>query len=615
MPERAQAFKLFGMSFFEDEPEPPSPDAQPYRLDLSVDPAPEGVREAIEGASQLYAEREETPPPSTPAFLSRARADYERVLAALYNEGYYGGTIAITVNGRPLESIEADAALPRPVPVRISVDPGPLFTFGAIVMKNRAPPLSAQDQRKVPSPEKLGLVAGGAAKAGIVTASEQSMIDAWRHNAHPKAAALPRSVTALHKTDRLDVAIGVDPGPYAVYGPTQVTGTSDMDPAFVAYIADLAPGEPYDPDDLDRAVKRLRRLQVFSSTRIVEADAVRPDGTLPITVAVAERPQHVLGAGASYNTVDGAGVEGYWEHRNLFGRAERLRFEARVAGIDSIDPRELTYLGAVTFIKPGILTPTTDLTAALTVSREVYDPYTQNTYRARIGLAHEFFEGLDGTIALNGEYDQVDDAFGERDLTLASLPSSLSYDGTDNLLEPRRGVRAELSLEPFHEFEFGNTGVFGKAEGSTYVSFDEDGRFVVAARMAAGSILGAPADELPADRLFFAGGGGSVRGYAYRSIGPRLPNGRVVGGLSLAEASLEFRARVTETIGIVPFIDAGGAFASRWPDFSDDIKVGAGIGVRYYTGIGAIRVDVATPLNPDRGDSRFALYIGLGESF
>jgi translocation and assembly module TamA len=388
-----------------------------------------------------------------------------------------------------------------------------------------------------------------------------------------------------------------------------------MDPDFVAWETGLRPGQPYDPDDLDRALRRLRRLQVFNSTRIDESAAVTPEGTLPLTVQVAERPKNIIGGGASYSTLDGAGVEGYYERRNLFGHAERLRLEANVAGIDSTDPRDFIYLAAATFIKPSILTPTTDLVAVLSASREVYDPYTQNTFRGRIGLAHEFSDSLTGKLSANGEYDQVDDAFNKRDLILASLPGELAYDGTDDKLEPTKGFRAKLSLEPYHEFRFDNTGVFSRLDGSTYISFDQDGRYVLAGRVAVGTIAGGAADELPDDRLFFAGGGGSIRGYADRSIGPRLANGEVVGGLSLFETSLEMRVRVTETIGIVPFIDAGSAFASRLPDFSQELKVGAGVGLRYRTGIGAIRVDLATPVNPDPGDSRFALYVGLGESF
>lgn len=614
-PGDALAFKVFGYGFFEPDAEPVSPDSQPYSIDVAVDTQDTDLADRLKEASQLYVDRDQKAPASTPAFLSRAHAEYDRLLASLYANGYYGGTIAITVAGRPLETLSPDARLPRPVPVTIAVTPGPLFRFGSVVIKGRAPAAREPADRIKATPEKLGLVSGEPARSEIVIQSQSALVDEWRQDGYPKARATSPAIVANHKTDRLDVDIGVASGPAAVYGPVSVTGTDRMDPGFVAWISGLVPGQPYDPDDNERALKRLRRLQVFNATSLVEAASVTPAGTLPMTIAVAERPLHVFGAGGSYSTEDGLGVEGYWEHRNLFGRAERLRFEARMSGVDGTDPRNFTYLAGATFVKPGVWDPVTDLTAGLTASREVYDPYSQNTFRARVGLAHEFFEGLNGTVAVNGEVDRVDDSFGSRTLVLASLPAGLAYDGTDDKLEPTRGFRARLDVEPFHEFEYGNTGLATKLQGSTYVALDANARYVVAARAAVGSIVGAPADEMPADRLFFAGGGGSVRGYAYRSIGPRIDDHDVVGGLSLVEASLEFRARVTDTIGIVPFVDAGSAFVSSLPDFSETIKVGAGIGLRYYTGLGAIRADIAVPVNPDPGDSAFAFYIGLGESF
>jgi len=406
-----------------------------------------------------------------------------------------------------------------------------------------------------------------------------------------------------------------------------VTGTKDMDPDFVARQTGIVPGQPYSPQELERAMRRLRRLQVFSSTRLVEADEVTPDGTLPITVNVAERPLHVFGGGASWSSLDGIGVEGYWEDRNLFGQAERLRIEGRMSGIDSADPSKFTYFGGISFIKPGILDPFTDLTAAVSAGREVYDPYWQNTYRARLGLLHEFSERLTAKIALNGEFDQVQDAFeyspltkdfGTRELLFFSTPGEVAYDASDDKLEPTRGWRAKLQLEPFYEARFGNAGVITRLDGSAYFSPDGQGRFVLAARGALGSILGASAGEMPADRLFFAGGGGSVRGYDYRSLGPHIDVGTgqmVAGGRSLIEGSMELRVKVTDTIGVMPFVDAGGAFSPSYPDFSEPLKVGAGVGLRYYTSIGAIRADFAMPVNPDKGDSRFAFYIGIGETF
>lgn len=627
-PQPAAAFKLFGYSFFESDAQPASPDAQPYGIAVNVSGADKALKSTVEGASALYSGKDDTPPPSTPAFLSKARAEYDRILGALYANGYYGGSISILVNGRPLEQIQSDATLPHPVPVVIDVNTGPAFTFGKIELEGRAPPTPADDNPKTKTPERLGLVPGNVANSDIVLQSEQAMVDAWRRQGYPKAKALPRQIVADHINNRLNVVLAVAPGRLAHYGQITVDGTKDMDPAFVARQTALEPGAQYDPAEIELAKRRLQHLQVFSTTSIVEGDAIAADSTMPLMITVAERPLHVFGAGAEYSTTDGAGLNGYWEHRNLFGQAERLRFEAAVAGIDSVDPRNFTYSGGVTFVKPGIWDPFTDLTAQLLAKREVYDPYTQNTFRARVGLTHEFSEQLTGNIALNAEYDEVEDAYNKRNLEFFSLPAGLAYDTTDDKLEPTRGYRLKGAVEPFYEAKFGNLGAVTRLDGSTYFSFDSMGRYVLAGRLALGSIVGAPADEMPADRLFFAGGGGSVRGYDYRSLGPKLDNDFIVGGRSLVEASLEMRMRVTDSIGVVPFIDAGSAFTSAFPSFSEDIKISAGIGLRYYTSLGAIRLDIARGLTSVEGKvidqdgnvkklhtPPFAIYIGLGESF
>ncbi|WP_454814627.1 autotransporter assembly complex protein TamA [Labrys neptuniae] len=626
-PQPAAAFKLFGYNFFGSDEKPVSPDAQTYKIEVVIAGGDKDIKSAVEGASSLYSGKDETPPPSTPAFLSKARTEYDRILGTLYANARYGASISILVNGRKLEEIPVDATLPHPVPVVVNVNPGPVFTFGRIRLENRAPHSPIDDIPKTKTPERLGLEPGHQANSDIVLSAEQAMIDAWRRQGFPKAKALPRVITADHVNNRLDVTLAVEPGRLARYGRMTVDGTKDMNPAFVARQTGLRPGDQYDPAEIELAKRRLQRLQVFSTTSIVEGDAIAADSTMPLMITVSERPLHVFGAGAEYSTTDGIGLNGYWEHRNLFGEAERLRFDATVAGVDSTDPTKFTYSGGVTFVKPGIFDPFTDLTAQLLAKREVYDPYSQNTFRARIGLAHEFSERLTGKIALNGEYDQVEDFYGKRNLLLFSLPGELAYDTTDDKLEPTRGYRLKGTLEPFYEAKFGNFGAMTRIDGSAYFSFDAMGRYVLAARVAVGSIVGAPANELPGDRMFYAGGGGSVRGYNFRSLGPKLDNGFVVGGRSLLEGSLEMRIKVTDSIGIVPFVDAGSAFSTSYPSFDEDMKIGAGVGLRYYTSLGAIRVDIARGLTPVKGfvieDGKvkkkntppFALYIGLGESF
>ncbi len=612
----ASAFDLFGMRFLEADKgdEVPSPDARRYTVAFRVTTTDPDLEEALKAASTLWSERAGKPPPSTPALLSRATGDYGRLQASLRTAGYYGGAIAITVDGRPVEGLAPDAGLADPAVVAITVDSGRRFVFGSVAMKGRAPPNADRDGRAA-TPEGLGLISGRPARADVVLNSETALVEAWKRAGHPKAQALPRALVAHHATGRLDVEIGAASGPAAVYGRVGVSGTRDMDPDFVARQTGLEPGRPWNPAEIEEARKRLRRLQVFSSTRIVEDPAIDRLGALGMTVQVAERPLHVFGGGASYSTVDGTGIEGYWQHRNLFGAAENLKLEGQVSGIAGVDPRDFSYKAAATTLKPGVFTPHTDLTAQILASREVLDPYTQDTIRARIGLAHEITTRLIAKTAFNVEFDRADDAFGKRDLVLTSLPSELAWDGSDDKRAPSRGFRAKAAIEPFYEARFGNSGAIMRLDASAYRALDPGRRFVLAGRIGVGTIIGARARELPPDRLFFAGGGQSVRGYGYRSLGPTGPGGAVVGGRSLIEGSLELRMKLTDTIGVVPFVDVGSAQAGRVPDFSQRPKVGAGLGLRYYTGLGAIRFDAAVPVDPVRGDPRFAVYIGLGESF
>ena len=249
--------------------------------------------------------------------------------------------------------------------------------------------------------------------------AERLSVEAWRQQGHAKAEVIERRVEAAHDNDTLDATLVVEPGQRAVYGPTSVEGTDRMDPAFVAYMADLPVGQEFDPDDIKRANTRLAKLDVFRAQRIEEGAAIGADGQLPISVIVQERLPRRFGIGGSYSTLDGAGIEAYWVHRNLFGKAERLRFDAKVAGIGSdvgdggaFDPDDLTYRVGVTFTKPGIYTPDTDFIASLFGDREVLDPYTKTAITGQMGFNHLFSEKLSAKLFLNASQARFDDDFG-----------------------------------------------------------------------------------------------------------------------------------------------------------------------------------------------------------
>lgn len=615
-PAPAVAFEIFGLRFFESDAEEQqvSPDAIAYEAEFVVSPEDSPAAKAVRRASELWAGREE-PAASTPALLSKARNDYANILAALYAAGYYGGVISIRVDGREAADIPVDATLRAPASVAIRVETGPRFTFGAVSIENR-PGAAAGDPTLPPTAEEVGLATGETARSTVVLRAEGALVDRWREKGHPKARVAERRASAIHRDRRLDVAILMDPGRFARFGPIDVTGTETMHPGFVAWYTGLEPGEPYDPDDIERARDQLRRLGVFQAMRFVEAEDITPDGLLPMTVQVSERPLRVVGFGASYSTLDGVGVEGYWRHRNLFGRAESLRIEGRISGLDSDDISNFNYLAAVTFRKPGVFTPFSDFTARVFTDRDNPDTYVAERIGGRLGLSHRPTTDLTLELAANVEGSRISEApIGNGDFLLASIPATFTYDRTDSELDPTRGWRARGRAEPFHEFQFENTGIISELTASTYVGLPPNDRVVLAFRASAGSLAGAPLDEIPANRLFFAGGGGSIRGYDYRSVGPRLPDGRVTGGRSYFTGSAEARVSVTDTIGVVPFVDFGNAFRDSFPDFSEELRVGAGIGLRYDTGLGPLRFDVATPVDRREGDPTIAFYLGLGQAF
>jgi translocation and assembly module TamA len=612
----ALSFELFGRKFFEREEETAVvPDAQLYALDFTVVGGDKELTRTVENASSLSRD-EEILPPGTPGLVARARGDYGRILAALYSQGRYGGSVEILIQGQPADTIRPDIQLPDPVPVTVTVDPGPLFRFGAIRIDGLPDtPLTEEDEDALNLDDWV-LVQGEEARSGAILDTEGRLIEFWRQRGHPTARVPTREIVADHRTKTVDVVLAVESGPAAVLGPADIAGTERMDPLYVQWMTGIRPGEPYDPDTLRRSRERLQRLGVFSSVAVEEEPSVGPDGILPVTFRVSERKRRLIGGGASYSTVDGAALEAYWQHRNLFGRAESLRLEGSVSRIGAEDLQEgLNYSVLATFRKPGVFTPDTDFTFELGGRREYLDNYESLTVFARPGFERRFSDQLTGRAALNIERSRVEDAFGTNDYMILSLPTELEYDGSDNKLDPTEGFRATLNAEPFLEFERSTTALIASGSLSAYRSFGDDDRVILAARGALGSIVGASSiEDIPANRRFFLGGGGSIRGYEYRSVGPRQGDD-VVGGLSFWEASFETRVRVTERIGLVPFIDAGAAYAEAIPDFSEDIRVGAGLGIRYNTGLGPIRFDVAVPLNRQDDDPSVAFYVGLGQAF
>ena len=435
------------------------------------------------------------------------------------------------------------------------------------------PVFTADEDDEVASPASVGFDTGEPARARVIGAASGLAVEQWRQLGHPKAAESGRDVIADHPSETLDVSIRLDPGRAARFGPTRVEGASRTDPDFIEYMADIPEGSEFDPDIVDAARDRLTRLGVFRSIRIEESDEIAPDGSLPMTVRVEDRRPRTIGFGATLSTIDGAGLEAYWQHRNLFGRAERIRFAANIENLGvTSDPDEFNYSLGVTFTKPGVLDPDTDFVAALIALQNDFENYRERSVAARAGFQRQFGDYFNGSLFAQASRARYEDDFGTRNFTTFGIQGRAEYDRRRvDPLNAVEGYYLAADILPFYEAEFGNPALRGTVEARGFYSIDED--FALCRRRRAGlvgSYLGPDAAESPPDLLFFTGGGGSVRGYAFRSIGVEVPDGEdgtaVIGGRGLLEGSLEMRVRLNESFGVVGFVDTG--FVTEEPGFS-----------------------------------------------
>ncbi|WP_271206144.1 autotransporter assembly complex protein TamA [Methylopila capsulata] len=600
-----------------------------YVTTVSVVGDDAAVQKIVDDTSTLKSLQKDSPPGAA-GLVGRAKVDIERLAAALMATGRYGAIVDVTIAGVSVTTTSAPDVAQRSrrlVPVVIKVDPGPVFTIGRVAIRN------AERSTTLPrvEPAKVGLAPGAPAPSSAVFGAEAKIVDQLRRDGYPFAKVANREVTADHAVKKLDVTIDVAAGPRSPFGEVSVNGTKDVDPAVVRGRVPFEPGDRYDPEKMVELRDELAKLDVFSSIRVKEGTEPDAQGRVPVMIDVEEKKFRYVGAAAKYSTTDGASVSAYWGHRNLFGGAEKLRVEASASRLISNDPQDYEYAVKTSFEKPGIWGGFDDLLAEVEAMRERPDAYWRDGVRGAVAIRRRLSSDLSIQAGLEVEASTIRDTFGEKDFLLVGLPLGATFDNTDSKLDPTEGFRATLTAAPY----FNTTGDAPslniiKGQISAYQKLDEDARFIAAGRIGFGSVIGPSAiEDVPANRRFFAGGGGSIRGFAYQSASPHCDSSQPtpkraldckkdtpVGGRSLLEASAEMRIKITDTIGVVPFVDAGAAFDKTYPDFGEDIRVGAGVGLRYYTAIGPIRFDVATPImGKTKNDPLVAFYVSVGQSF
>ena len=573
-------------------------DPQPYTVQLgATDNA--ALDTALRESSSLISLRE-TAPVGPFALITRAMTDKDRLQAALGSFGYYGGSVAIRIAGRPVD----DPSLPQvldaargPVEVSIAVTRGPEYTLRRIQIVGTTDPAALAEARAV-----LRLEPGQPAVAAEVVAAQGRMLAALRDAGRP-LAKVETPIAVLEPGARaLDITYRIEPGPKADLGPIAIEGLEDVNASFVRRRLLIAQGQVYDPVKIEAARQDLAQLGVFATVTVVAGDKVDAAGQIPITVTVTERPRHVVGVNVAYSTDLGASAGVTWADRNLFGNAERLDLGAAVTQLGGSASRGQGYNVTAALTKPDVFVRNQSVTVSLQGIKENLEAYDRTAALAGIQVNRKLSEAWTVGGGVLAQQSRITQEGVTRDYTLVGLPLTAKYDSTGpaGLLEPIKGMKASFVVTPTASLRGGTNFVILQATASTYINLGAPGRSVLALRGTVGSIQGATTFLVPPDQRFYAGGSGTVRGYKYQSVGPLFPSNRPTGGTSLGAATVEFRQRFGESLGAVMFVDAGQVGTDSAP-FTGDLRLGAGVGARYYTPIGPIRLDVALPLTKQRG--------------
>ncbi|MEQ6247499.1 autotransporter assembly complex family protein [Sulfitobacter sp. HNIBRBA3233] len=566
--------------------------------------ADEDLRAALRGGSLLVDQTllEENPPTSA-EILAAAQADYRRLLAVLYDNGYFSGAVTIRVDGREAASIPPVQPPGTISSVEITVDAGPKFKFG----RARIAPVAEGTEL----PEEFAT--GRTAKLSILKRTAESGVEGWREQGHAKAALSGQEITANHPERQINADLTLAPGPRLRFGPLTVQGESDVRTQRIIDIAGLPTGQVFSPDEIRLATARLRRTGAFSAVALSEGDVVGPDGTLPITATVTDAPKRRLGFGAEISTLEGLTVSAFWLHRNLLGGAERLRFDAEVSGIGG-GTGGTDYTFGVRFERPATFNEDTDFYTLARIQQLDEEFFFSRQLDLEAGITRYASEERTYTLGLGLRRAETRDAFGENNYTLLTLPLSAEFDYRDNELNARDGFYIKASATPFLALSGSDNGLRSYVDARAYRTFGSERPVTFALRGQFGSVVGPDLSEAPPDYLFYSGGGGTVRGQEYQSLG--VPVGAdTVGGRSFVGLSAELRVGVTDAISLVGFADTGYVGEEEFYDGSGEWHSGAGIGLRYDTAIGPVRLDIAVPVSGPETDENFQVYIGIGQAF
>jgi translocation and assembly module TamA len=555
-------------------------------------------------AVSLLIKLEPHPPTSLNALYYRIKGDVKHLKRAMAEKGYFDGKVKFIVTEK------AD-----PVTVTLTYTLGKRYKISEIAVRTTESDL--EPLRLAPSKiaKTVHLIVGEDVDLVRIQEANQRLGKYLRDHGYPFADMAEPEGQIDRDKKQIHVIFRAIPGGHAAFGKTKITGLKDLNQKFVRNRLVWQEGEEFDEQKLENTHRKLMGTGLFASIEVKpDEDAIQSE-TVPLTVHAIEGPPRTIGAGLKYATTEGIGGQAFWSHHNIFGSGEGLGLMLRASPRLSKAKIDLDI--------PDIFAPEQHLRNEISATRDQNRAYTSRSVEAAMRLEHPFTDTIKGLIGVTVEAGKVKRNGVEYLNRLVGFPVELQIDASNDLINPTKGGRLTAQVTPY----FGKSGqdrrlMISAARGSYYLRLLKGDAIVIAGWAHGGTIAASSIDNIAPNKRFFAGGANSVRAYGYKLLGPLDADRVPLGGRSILEYGLEGRFHVTDTIGFVVFAEAGSVASKAAPDISNQTRLwGIGVGARYYTSIGPIRFDVATPMKRRRSitgkniDAGYQFYLSVGQAF
>lgn len=542
-------------------------------------------------------ELKETPPATNAGLKRRAEADIPNLIKALHSLAYYNAHIDVDINLGV-----------RPPLIIFNIETGPIYPLASFDIIPADPLNPGSFYYEDVDLKDIGIVIGRPALPQTILEAEDLLIAKMEKQGHPLAKIKNREVIADQATRMIHVILYVDSGPLCYFGKITFKGHERVSPIFFEKKLAWSLGEVYDPRKIEKTQNALEITGLFSAITITHGDNVTDGGFIPVEVEVLESKHRSVGAGIGYSTDDGFGVLAEWEHRNVRGRGEKVSFKTLIA--------QRLQEGTLAYVIPDFGRPKQDLIWLVEFLRQTTKGYHASSFSFSAILEKQINDNT--RISYGGMFKTLRDTHSDNNgsFNLLKAPFQLRWTNANNILDPTHGRSLNVKIVPSLQIlkpQFAYC--INTLTGSAYIPLDTDKRLILALKATIGSIFGEKRHTIPPSERFYAGNENLLRGYHYMTVSP-LHKNEPIGGRSMMIYSAELRLRTTETIGWVLFYDFGNVYEKFIPKLNQKLLQSIGIGLRYNTPVGPLRLDFAVPLHRRKHiDEKFQVYLSIGQAF